>query len=98
MALKVLRKAWGQYRDDPARKAGEHVPTGDERFLAKLGPERGPKLLAAIRSLQAEADQVPDLGSMGDYVQALNDWAATHPEVSRSEMAYIVYPLQLAHR
>jgi len=98
-ALKVLREAWEQYREDPARKAGEKVPTGDERFLAELGPERGPELLASIRSLLAEAAQVPDPGGpMINYVRALAGWAATHPEVSPREMTYITYPLEVQHR
>lgn len=54
------------------------MPSGDERFLAEIGSERGQQLLAAVRALHAEAQRVPDpAGPLGNYADALADWAAT---------------------
>ncbi|UNK46916.1 hypothetical protein [Arthrobacter sulfonylureivorans] len=98
-ALRAYREAWHDYTHDPARRRGESVPSGDERFLAEIGAERGQQLLAAVRALRAEAQRVPDPGGpLGSYADALADWAATHPEVDRSEMRRITRELLWAQR
>jgi hypothetical protein len=98
-ALSSYYDAWYQYRYDPARLRREVAPSGDKRFLEAVGSERGPKLLAAIRELQAEADQVPDPGGpLTNYIDALQTWAATHPEVDPSVMWTITHPLIRDHR
>lgn len=99
-ALKALREAWRQYREDPARKAGEQVMTGDERFLAEYGAERGQKFIAVSRALHKEAQSVPDPGGplLGEYNDALKAWADTHPEVDRAELNLIIDRLLWEHR
>ena len=99
-ALKAHREAWRQYREDPARKAGEQVPTGDERFLEEFGTERGQKFIAASGALNKEAQSVPDPGGplLGEYYDALKAWADTHPEVDRAELNLIISRLLWEHR
>ena len=98
-ALRAHYEAWYQYRYDPARQRGEAVLSGKERFLAAVGSERGPELLAAISALQAEADRVPDPGGpLTNYIDALHAWAATHPEVDPRAMWTITDPLIRDHR
>lgn len=76
------------------------MPSGDERFLTEFGPERGYELLAAIRTLHAEAGSVPDPGGplLGGYYDALKAWADTHPEVERAELNLIIDRLLWEHR
>ena len=98
-ALRVYYEAWYQFRYDPARQRGEAVLSERERFLAAVGSDRGQELWAAIRALQAEADRVPDPGGpIANYIDALHDWAATHPEVDPREMGAITSPLIRDHR
>ena len=98
-AVRAHYEAWYQYRYDLARMRGEAVPSGKERFFAAVGSERGPELWAAIRELQAEADRVPDPGGPpGNYIDALNAWASTHPEIDPSAMRFITDPLIRDHR
>jgi hypothetical protein len=98
-ALRVYREAWHDYTHDPARRRGEPVPSADERFLAGVGAERGQELLAAVRALHGEAQRVPDPGGpLGNYADALRDWAATHPEDDLSEMSQITRELLWGHR
>lgn len=98
-ALRAYYTAWFEYRYDPARRRGEAVPSGKKRFLAAIGSERGPKLWATIRALEHEAGRVPDPGGpLTNYIEALDAWAATHPEVDPSAMWTITDPLIRGHR
>jgi hypothetical protein len=99
-ALKAHREAWRQYREDPARKAGGQAPTGDERFLAEFGAERGQHYIAVSRALNKEARSVPDPGGplLGDYNDALEAWADSHPEIDRAELNVIINRLLWEHR
>lgn len=98
-ALRAYREAWRDYTHDPARRRGAPVPSGDERFLGEIGAERGQQLLAAVRALHVEAQRVPDPGGpLGNYADALADWAAAHPEVDPSEMRRITRELLWGHR
>lgn len=98
-ALRSHREAWRQYREDPVRKAGEQVPTGDERFLAEFGADRGQKFIAVSRALHKEAGSVPGPGGplLGEYYDALRAWADTHPEVDRAELNLIIDRLLWEH-
>ncbi|MFP5315136.1 MAG: hypothetical protein ACLGHS_07140 [Actinomycetes bacterium] len=99
-ALKALREAWRQYSEEQARRPAERVPTGDERFLAEFGVERGRKFIAANRALHMEAGRVPDPGGplLGEYNDALKAWADSHPEVDRAELNLIINRLLWEHR
>ncbi len=99
-AMRGLREAWHDYKYDPARHSGEPVPSGDERFITEFGPEGGYELLAAIRTLHAEAGSIPDPCGplLGGYYDALKAWADTHPEVDRAELNLIIDRLLWEHR
>lgn len=99
-AMKFLHEARRAYKNDPARDSGEPVPSVEERFLAEFGRGRGNGLLTAIQRLHAEAGSIPDPGGplLGEYLESLQAWADTHPEVDRSELDLIIDRLLWMHR
>jgi hypothetical protein len=98
-AVRAHYEAWYQYRYDLARMRGEAVPSGKERFSRRSVPSEVRSYGPAIRELQAEADRVPDPGGpLGNYIDALNAWASTHPEIDPSAMRFITDPLIRDHR
>lgn len=98
-ALNACAEARHQYHYDAVRRRGEAVVSAKERFPAAVGSDRGQKLWAAVRALQAEAEQVPDPGGpIKNYNDALIVWEATHPEVDPRAMDAITTPLIHDHR
>lgn len=97
-ALKAFREFERQWRDDPARRAGEKVLTVGERILEKFGAERGEELLTRINALRREANSVNDPGGpIGNFIDNMSAWKKTHPEVDPFELNMLTNPIVAMH-